>query len=168
MNSTIKIKKKICKTCETEQYIFSKGNCKRCAARSYAPIKKVAIAIPQITKLSNGELQRWFEDRHKEMKGVCQNCGSKTEKNKSTYKCSIAHILPKAYFKSVATNENNFLELCFYGKSCHTNLDNYMLDLTELACWDDVITKFCKMYPSIAKEERRRIPKVLLDYIEVE
>jgi len=115
-----------------------------------------------------GELQRWFEDRHKEMKGNCQHCGGKTEKNRSTYKCSIAHIFPKAHFKSVATHPDNWLELCFYGISCHTNLDNYALDISELSCFDEVIRKVVAIYPSIAKEERRRIPQVLLNYIETE
>lgn len=112
------------------------------------------------------DLQQWFEDRHKEMKGVCQHCGGKTQKGKENYKNSIAHIFPKAYFKSIATHPLNSIELCFYNNSCHTNYDNNMLDLTELNCFDEVIEKFCKMYPYIDKNERRRIPKVLLEYVE--
>jgi hypothetical protein len=41
-----------------------------------------------------------------------------------------------------------------------------MLDLMELNCFDLVIERFVAMYPSISKEERRRIPQVLLDYVE--
>jgi len=115
-----------------------------------------------------GELQRWFEERRKEMTGICQNCGGKTQAFNTNYKNSIAHILPKAYFKSVATHPSNSIELCFYGKSCHTNLDNKMLDLIEMACWDEIVTKFCIMYPSIDKKERRRIPNLLLQYIQTE
>ena len=114
------------------------------------------------------ELQRWFEDRHKEMKGKCQHCLGKTEKGKGTYKCSIAHIFPKAHFKSVATHPDNWIELCFYGNSCHTNLDNYSLDISELNCFDEVIRKVVAIYPNIAISERRRIPQVLLNYIETE
>jgi ssDNA-binding Zn-finger/Zn-ribbon topoisomerase 1 len=114
------------------------------------------------------ELADWFEDRHKEMTGICKHCGGKTQKGKENYRNSIAHILPKAYFKSVATNPNNWIELCFYGNSCHSQMDNKMLDLTEMNCWDEIVTKFVKIYPSIAKEERRRIPKILLEYIETE
>ena len=102
------------------------------------------------------------------MTGRCQNCMGKTEMDGRHYKCSIAHILPKAYFPSVATHPLNWLELCFYGKSCHTNMDNKMLDLTEMSCWDDIVTKFCAIYPSIAPKERRRIPEILLQYVEVE
>lgn len=117
---------------------------------------------------NTGELQRWFNDRAKEMVGRCRHCNGKTQKGQANYKCSIAHILPKAYFKSVATHPDNWIELCFYGKSCHTNLDNGMIDLIELNCWDEVVTKFVRMYPDIAQSEKRRIPDVLMQYIEAE
>ena len=117
---------------------------------------------------STAELQRWFEARHKEMSGTCKHCGGKTQKGQSNYKYSIAHILPKAYFKSVYTHTDNWVELCFYGKSCHTNLDNFSLDLIDLNCFDEVVTRFVSIYPHIAVEERRRIPQVLMQYIETE
>jgi len=124
--------------------------------------------IPAVVS-GGGELERWFLDRRKEMTGFCKHCGGQTTRdNDEFYKCSIAHILPKAYFKSVATNEHNWIELCFWNNSCHTNLDNKMLDLIDLNCFDLVIERFAKMYPSIAKEERRRIPKVLMEYLETE
>lgn len=123
------------------------------------------------TEMSKGyaALERWFKEMQKRMTGKCENCGGKTEAFTKNYKCSIAHILPKAYFKSVATNENNWLELCFYGKnSCHTNFDNKMIDIIDMNCFDQIITKFVKIYPFIALDERRRIPNVLLQYLEVE
>jgi hypothetical protein len=125
--------------------------------------------LPRGIVISNaGGLQRWFEERAEEMKGTCRHCGGKSQKGKENYKCSIAHILPKAYFKSVATHPDNWIELCFYGNSCHTNFDNYMIDILELNCFDDVIQKFVRMYPSIAPEERKRIPKILLEYLKTE
>jgi hypothetical protein len=112
------------------------------------------------------ELQRWFEDRHREMTGTCKHCGGKTEKGKSTFRCSVAHILPKAYFKSVATHPLNWIELCFYNKSCHTNFDNLSLDIMELNCFDEVVEKVTKMYPLLSMEEKRRVPNVLREIIE--
>lgn len=114
------------------------------------------------------ELDRWFKERQKEMTGRCMNCGGKTEAHTKSYKCSIAHILPKAYFKSIATNENNWLELCFYGNSCHTNYDNKMLDLIEMNCFDTIMQKFTKIYPHIAADEKRRIPPILIEYLKTE
>ncbi len=114
------------------------------------------------------ELERWFKERQKEMTGRCMNCGGKTEAHTKMYKCSIAHILPKAYFKSVATHPDNFLELCFYGNSCHTNMDNKMIDLIDLNCFDTVIQKFTKIYPAISADEKRRIPAILIEYLKTE
>lgn len=113
-------------------------------------------------------LDDWFRERQKEMTGKCNNCSGKTEKDSRHYKRSLAHILPKAYFPSVATHPDNWLELCFYSNSCHTNLDNKMIDLIDLNCFDLVIQKFVKIYPHIAQEERRRIPAILLEYLKVE
>lgn len=122
------------------------------------------MAANQVSK--NAALTRWFNDRRKEMDGACKHCGGRSEKNNdATFKCSIAHILPKAYFKSVATHPLNWIELCFYKNSCHTNFDNKMLDIMELNCFDTVIERFLAMYPDIAQEERRRIPAVLLEYV---
>ena len=115
------------------------------------------------------ELGNWFKARRGDLKGVCSHCGGKSCKDDDRlYKNSIHHILPKAHFKSVATHPLNFLELCFWGNSCHTNVENKMIDLIDLNCFDEVVTKVSKMYKDIAPEERRRIPKILLEYIEIE
>ena len=112
------------------------------------------------------ELNRWFIERRKEMTGKCHHCGGKSCKSDDKFfKFSICHILPKAYFPSVATHPLNFVELCFWDKNCHGNMDNKMLDLTEMACWDEIVTKFQVIHPHIAKEERRRIPEMLLQYL---
>lgn len=115
------------------------------------------------------ELDRWFKERRKEMTAICAHCGKKTEKNSdSLYKNSIAHLLPKRLFKSIATHPDNWLELCYYENSCHTNYDNHMLDLIDLNCFDEAIRKFVSMYPHIAPKERKYIPDILLQYVEIE
>jgi len=137
--------------------------------KTYSIPKKSAKRIAQEMNADNDELLQWFKERRKELSGFCKNCNGKTMKDDDAkFHYSIAHILPKAYFPSVATHPKNFIELCFYGQSCHTNLDNGALDLIDLHCFAEVIEKFVSMYPSIAKEERRRIPAVLLNYLEVE
>ena len=160
-NSTIITKRKHLK-CGHYDFAFSKGRCKQCAT-----IADTNKRVSKHEETEGGaELTRWFNDRRKEMKGFCKHCGEKTQKNNDNFKCSIAHILPKAYFPSVATNEHNWVELCFYNNSCHTNFDNHMIDIIELNCFDEVIEKFKKMYPSIDVKERRRIPSILLQYLE--
>jgi hypothetical protein len=133
------------------------------------------------------ELQRWFDERRKEFTGKCKHCGGRSfieavqregeddvafsgrKKNHDRYyKHCIAHILPKKLFKSVATHPLNWIELCFWNNSCHTNFDNFALDITELNCFDEVIEKFIAIYPDIDKKERRLIPEALRQYVPID
>ena len=168
MNSTIKRNKKKL-SCGCFDYNFSKNRCKMHA--TIEDSTKRLMNKDQVSSkfTNNAELQRWFEDRRKEMTGFCANCGGVTSKNDDKYyKFCIAHLLPKAYVKSIATHPDNWIELCYFGKSCHAQYDNHMIDMIDLNCFDSVIEKFVRMYPSISKDERRRIPSVLLEYIEIE
>lgn len=119
----------------------------------------------------DNELDLWFEARRKEMTGKCVFCGGKTEKNNDvTYRNSVAHLLPKRQnmFPSVRTHPDNWLELCFYGNSCHTNFDNSIITWELLADsneWALIVEKFKKVYPSIAPEEHKNIPELLLKEI---
>jgi hypothetical protein len=183
-NSTLEIKLKPCSCgCGKKGRWYKDRMLKDCYFRANprTPIKK--ISEKRLARIEGGEqmdadfelptaqhgaaLERWFNDRHKEMTGRCMHCGGKSSKGTPMYKCSIAHILPKAYFKSVATHPLNWVELCFWGQSCHTNFDNFMLDITELNCFDTVIERFIAMYPHIDDKEKRRIPAALMNYIDI-
>lgn len=112
-------------------------------------------------------LKAFFERCRQHMTGKCLFCGGKTERdNDNTYKNSIAHLLPKRknQFPSVATHLDNWIELCFFGNSCHTNFDSGRITWEFLADskeFDVIKEKFLKVYPSIAEKERRNIPEVL-------
>lgn len=131
------------------------------------PIPKTSKKRRAVIAAGDDELDKWFDECRAKMTGRCVNCGRRSSRDDNKYfKFSIAHILPKAYFESVKTHSDNWIEICFWGEgSCHTNMDNKMLDLVDMACWDEIVIKFQKMYPSIAKEERKRIPEILLQYI---
>lgn len=113
-------------------------------------------------------LDEWFADRHKEMTSKCAHCGQRSCKGDPLhYKKSIAHILPKALFPSIATHPDNWIELCFWApNSCHTNFDAHVLDLIQLNCFDLIIERFLRIYPAIAPAERRNIPATLLQYVD--
>ncbi len=190
-NSTIITKKKQL-GCGHFDFNFSKNRCKQCAtiestktraekaAKETQPNPKTRpkgwfqledevedMLIKE--EKGGGELQRWFEDRRKEMTGKCVNCSGKSCKDDDKYwKFSIAHLMPKAYVKSVATHPDNWLELCHFGNGCHSLMDNKMIDLIDMNCFDTIIQKFVKIYPHIAQEEKRRIPSILLEYLKTE
>lgn len=147
------------------------------------PKKKVPYRMPKVSEkkkrqlneervirvAGGGEMDRWFDDRRKGMTGRCLHCGDRSCAHSDKYfKYSIAHILPKNIFKSVRAHPLNWIELCFWEKSCHTNFDNHTLDITELNCFDLVIERFIAIYPDIAPKERKYIPGVLLQYVKNE
>jgi len=171
----VKVKKDlVCTQCNdrNKALIQIKKQKDRNALRSdLANVRKLAVEVDgNREKAKNyGEMDRWFRERRKEMKGKCANCnGDSCKYYDKYYKFSIAHLLPKAYFPSVATHPDNWIELCHFGNSCHTNYDNKMIDLIDLNCFDTVIQKFTKIYPFIAAEEKRRIPPILIEYLKTE
>lgn len=159
-------------------------NLRRIKAEAALPKKKKAYRIPAKSKKklaqeaedkivrstgSGSELDRWFKSRRTEMQGVCLHCGEKTTKHQDQwYKASIAHLLPKRLFKSIATHPLNWIELCFWERNCHAQFDDFKLDITELNCYDLVIERFIAMYPDIDPKERKYIPDALLQYVKNE
>lgn len=109
--------------------------------------------------------RQWFLDRRKEMKGFCV-CGCSrwsSKKDDKYFHCSIAHILEKSKVKSMALHPLNWIELNFWD-GCHGNFDNRSSELWEgMACWDEIVFKFKTMYPLIPDYEKRWIPQVLLN-----
>lgn len=162
----------------------SADNIRRIKAQAKLPKQKKQYKIPRKSakkikqeiegkvdnKSKGGKvLERWFNDRRKEMTGRCMHCGGKSCKNNPDYWLfSIAHILPKRLFKSVATHPLNWIELCYFSPSCHANFDNYAIDITELNCYDTVIERFVAMYTDIHPKERKYIPDALLQYVKNE
>lgn len=137
------------------------------------PLKKISDKKKkELAGESKSDLDNWFEERRKEMTGVCLFCGGKTERdNDDTFKNSIGHLLPKRknMFPSIACHPDNWIELCFYGNSCHTNFDNGIITWEFLADskeFEVIAAKFKKIYPYIPETERKNIPDVLLNLVE--
>ena len=110
------------------------------------------------------EMDKFFSDMRKKMKNKCLFCGSTTMKNDDEkFRFSIAHLLPKrpvdkGGFPSVSTHEDNWIELCFYGNSCHTNFDNGIISwefIKDSKEWDIIKEKLLNVLPQVAEEERK-------------
>lgn len=110
-------------------------------------------------------LDEWFQGVRALMTGKCRHCqGASCKYNDMQYKSSIAHLLPKKLFPSVATHPDNWIELCHWNNNCHAKMDAQILDMTDMHCWDEIVEKFICIYPAIDPKERRNIPDVLLQY----
>jgi len=98
----------------------------------------------------------------KDTKSCCAECGETLKGDVS----EIAHVLPKGYFKSVATNDKNVIYLCgqYSTNQCHTNFDNFPLKkVKEMLIYPEIIRIFAEIEDSITE----RIPyKVYEKYTE--
>jgi hypothetical protein len=116
-------------------------------------------------------LDQWFAARRLEMTGRCCLCNGKSEKhNDATFKRSIHHLFEKrkTMFPSVALNEDNWLELCAFGNSCHQNIHNGTITwelLHDSAEWEIILAKVKKVFPFIHENEKKNIPEILLKSI---
>ena len=121
--------------------------------------KRLAKEKEQNEAGSDNEMDKFFKSLRKGMKGKCLFCSGSTMKNDDDkFHFSLAHLLPKAYFKSVATMPENIIELCFYNNSCHTNFDNGMITwqfVKDSAEWLVIREKLLEVLPMVAEDERK-------------
>lgn len=171
----VKLREGICNSCtDNKPKKLIKGLCqyhywsaKRQESQKNKPPKKKEWAKKSAARKKEKlpDLQKWFEERHEEMVGICCNCGAITDKYNHRWKWGIAHILPKKSsfggFPSVATNRDNWIELCMVN-GCHQTFDGSWDAASKMKCFPLAKFKFMLFKNDIAQEERYRIPEVFL------
>lgn len=132
------------------------------------PKEKKFYKIPPISKKrqakinqekENGTdigLDKFFLVMRKKCKGKCFFCGGATTyKNEDLWTIAIAHLFPKSKFKSVATCEENWVELCW---DCHTKFDTGMISwelLKDNKEWEVLKEKLLIVLPKVIQPERK-------------
>lgn len=142
-------------------------------------------------KGGDSELDIFFDEMLNRCTGKCLFCGGKTKdmkfyriedetksleanqkawekEEKKLKKIPIAHLFPKrpiekGGFPSVATHEDNWIELCW---SCHTSFDGgkiTWLFLKDSKEWDIIKEKLLNVLPVVAIEERKNKLYTLLE-----
>jgi hypothetical protein len=114
-------KKKECKGCGDEKYIFSKGLCQSCASKTFKKLgtkpqelKKRLNRIKQVTKKQIEKKQAQREKRDVYFDYHIKLCTHSEESGKpihSPNKANICHILPKASHPSIDDNLDNYVYL---------------------------------------------------------
>lgn len=108
---------------------------------------------------TDADMDLFFASMRHKMKGRCLFCNGVTNRdNEDTFHFCLAHLMPKAIFKSIATHEENIIELCFYQKSCHTNFDNGIITwefIKDSKEWEIIREKLFILLPLVAPEERK-------------
>lgn len=116
----IKRKKKICKDCGKEKYIFSKGLCQLCSTKNSSlrqtPLKKKSSFIKNITakKLKENKIKK--EKRDVYFDYHIKKCVSSEESYKpitNPNKANIAHLFDKGRHPSLQDNLDNYVYLTF-------------------------------------------------------
>ena len=141
-----------------QQNIFNDRPLKPKKTYKIAPVSEKRKAKEKEQKEANTDegLDKWFAKMRKKMVGVCQcGCSRKSSKFEDDhYRSSISHVFPKRIFKSIATNDLNWVERNFW-EGCHSNLDNQSMDKWPLmADWDDIKERFHQLAPLLTDEER--------------
>jgi len=120
---------------------------------------KRAAKIEAQKASGDSQMDQFFKSLRNGMTGRCLFCNGDTMKrDDEKFHFSLAHLLPKAIFKSVATVPDNIIELCFWNESCHTQFDNgritweFIKDSKE---WDVIKEKLLIVLPLVAPEERK-------------
>lgn len=133
---------------------------KEAVAKQKKPLKKVSDKRAEEIKLSKGngdsEMDLFFNAMRKKCKGKCFFCQQGTTyKNEDLWRIAIAHLFPKSKFKSIATNENNWVELCM---SCHRSFDDGTISwqlLKDSREWFELQERLFILLPLIPDHERK-------------
>lgn len=155
--------------------------CPRCrSVGMYVPCEtsKKSYSIPKFSKKKleemavnkdvKSELDIWFDKTRKheleQGKCLCENCGCSVSnqlnsKDTWVWRGTIAHILPKKKYHSVATNDNNFLILCL---QCHAEYDTSWKSMIGLQVLERAKEKL-KLFIHLVTESTTKLPKELLN-----
>lgn len=136
---------------------------KEAVAKTKKPLAKVSKnkikELEEKKKSPDSKMDLFFLENRKKMTNKCLFCGGDTmKKDDEKFHFSLAHLLPKSIFKSVATHPDILIELCFYGKSCHANFDNGVISwelIKDSKEWEVIKERLLNILPAVSMEERK-------------
>lgn len=117
----IKQKKKICISCNTKQFIFSKKMCKSCSLKNGKKIKQ--ISDKQLVKIQDRKdetklmilvFEKFYENHTTKS---CEQCGKKITELR-TY--NVHHLLEKRNYPEYKFDTDNLMLLC---GDCHSTYE---------------------------------------------
>lgn len=126
----LKQKKKFCKSCGDECFLYSRGRCKACASKedakplkkSFRPIKKVSEKQKEkniVKKELTIQQFEMFREIWEEREHICQSCGKQLYGEPlSLY---FDHLLEKSQYKELTLVKENIYICCGDCHSAKTN-----------------------------------------------
>lgn len=136
----------------------------------YCRLHKVSEVTKPGSKRTDSKLDAWFKRKIKHCRWICEECGESCavyestdatphqKKMNSIYRKSAqAHLLPKALFKSVATNDDN--HACLGPKcGCHNRYDSSWKNASRMKKWPEFLRRILQLVPLLPPEEYRKLP----------
>lgn len=155
-------KKKTCKGCGNERFIFSKGMCEFCASKSFKPVQTRTPIKRTYNKKDNSELNKFF-DEHIAILSKIPYSYESGKKISEPSRLNIAHIFPKRNHKSVETNDFNVVYLTWQE---HTTFD-YLLDTHNFAEIEKRFPKTWKLLKNVLPlvQERTKLVLAIENYL---
>jgi hypothetical protein len=157
----IQQKKKICKNCQTEQYIFSKGRCQRCATiEDSKPLKRGSTIKKQTDKnkanrKSQSAIRDVYFDYH------IRNCRSSEHSGTIIFfptRANCCHLFDKARHPSV---QGNLINCVYLTLDEHTRFDQllYSNEFDKLEeefpnAWKSASGRMVLLLPEVKEETK--------------
>lgn len=108
------------------------------------------------------DLEKWYAVIMEKEIGRCWETGKVISKaDKDGWHASIAHVLPKKLFPSVATHTRNYLILSAR-EGAHSRYDLSWQSAQEMRVWPIAMSRFFELEPDIADNERKYLPDFFL------
>jgi hypothetical protein len=124
----IQQKKKICKNCQTEQYIFSKGRCQKCATIEDSKPLKRGSTIKKQTDKNKANRKSQFAIREVYFSYHIERCKVSEESGVNIHnpnRANICHLFPKSKHPSVQDSLGNVIYLTIQE---HTDFDKLLFE----------------------------------------
>lgn len=114
------------------------------------------------------DLQQWYARIMETENPVCWETGERINKaDKKGWQGSIAHVLPKSLFPSVATHPQNYMILKMWGGT-HGQYDSSWENASKMKVWGHACKIFNILYPLLTREEKAKLPDVIIQEIKPE
>jgi hypothetical protein len=149
------------------------------------PLRKVSLKKQVEDKAAksnlNGddtEMQKWYEAIMTKEKGQCWETFDWIDKYEDVivdgevtatkfsmgWHGSIAHVLPKGLFGSVATHPQNYMILKMWGGT-HGQYDSNWENASKMKVWKHACKIFNILYPLLTQEEKSKLPEIIIQEI---
>lgn len=122
----------------------------------------------KVIEVEETKLQKWYSEIMEKEVARCWETGEPINKqDKKAWHGSIAHVLPKGDYPSVATHPLNYMILKMWG-GAHGQYDASWEKAAKMKVWPHACKIFNILYPLLSREEKSRLPEIIIQELKPE